>query len=191
LFDEASVSNRLGRIEKLGQNRAGHRQQTVADAGDLVRGVQERAEVSAGLVDEETGDNAAGQDKAGKVTSHPDEQLVEPRGAGGLASAAANLGQLAEDMEGEADSPRAAYASAHCGIRGLERVVPVAVAVVDKSGAGNEARLAMGDHQVAMGPEGLGRANGGELYGVGVAEFRMEEGKIVARLDVVRSEERR
>src|SRR5882757_1539095 len=43
----------------------------------------------------------------------------------------------------------------------------------------------MGDDAVAVGPKGVGVAGGGERHGVGVAELRLEEGKVVARLEVV------
>ena len=67
----------------------------------------------------------------------------------------------------------------------MERVIPIAVAVVDQSGVAHEAGLAVRDDAIAVSPDRFEGAGGGKRLGIGVADRRRQELEIVACFDVV------
>ena len=93
--------------------------------------------------------------------------------------------ELAEGLICQGDRPGADHTGAHHQVGGLQRVVPVAVAVVDERRAGREARLAVGQHPVTMGPEGFARPRRLTVLGIRVADLFGQDVEVVRRFCVI------
>jgi hypothetical protein len=131
--------------------------------------MQQRPEVAIGFADQETRDDSAGHGVRGEITPHASEQRIEMAGATAFTGATADVGELAKAVKRESDRPCADHASAHGRIGRLKGVIPIAVPIVDQRSTGNEARLALCDHAIAMSPEGFDGAGGGKRFRIRVS----------------------
>ncbi len=137
-----------------------------------------------GVEDRVAGDGAVADEVAVEVGAHGLGERGEVGRRLRPAGAVEDGGVAVHLLEEQRDGPARHHGVAKAGVGGLQRVVPVALAVADEMGAGDEARADGGEERVDVRGDRI--AAGGDGQVVGAPRHRLvEEGAVVGRLDVV------
>ncbi len=129
LLDEADVRCRLRRREQVVDDRMNHRQQAVRDAGRSVLRVEQVFDTSIGVEICVAGNRPVRDQLLLEVRLHASRRDFEHRSRSGTTVAPQAFRQGCQHLVVQGDRPGAAETFAHRWIDGLQRIVPVAVAV--------------------------------------------------------------
>ena len=137
--DQIDVVLRLLAGEEIREDRVDHREQAVADARLAVARVQQVTDAPVLAEVREPGDDAVRDEQALEVLADAGELRLQLAGRAAAAGAPQRRRQRRQRLMMERDRPGAAEALGEGGVDGLERVVPVAVAVGGEAGARDHA----------------------------------------------------
>ena len=154
--------------EHVFEHRVHHRQQAVAHAGDRVGGVQQQLRRCVFGEERVAGHHAVPHQQALEISAHFEAFSLQRRGVIGAADLAQRAGQLVQHLRVQRDRPGAAHALAQLRVGGLERIVPIAVAIGDQGRAFDVALADDGQRALGVLPDS-GR--------VGLGTLRGEEGQ--------------